>query len=184
MLVRLLSIVLLFTGCWLIGQAPTWAYINGGTFHSTLPVFKEKLKTEGWSASFDGPIPSSSEVAKGVPFDPPDNPEYVHFVNQLVGQAVQHLPEDQSRAISIETKRELARLAREAIRDAASKGSAPTAEGKIGSLQYQLGTFRFSSYWETNYERGRRKIHAARAGVVPFIALKFSSANDRAETAR
>ena len=140
---------------------PAWAYVNGGDYHDTLKTFEKSLKGRGWGVSFGAAIPADRDD-----------------VNQLVGRALQSLPEKDASKISVEAKREVARFTREAIQLAASNNQQTTKEGQIGSLRYQVGVYYFESYWETNYG-GKREIHARRTGRVPFVALKIVDAKDQ-----
>src|SRR5215467_7636351 len=74
------------------------AYINGGDFHTTLRTFEKSLKGNGWGVSFGAEIPANRDD-----------------VNQLVIRALQSLPEMDRGTISVEVKREIARLTGEAI---------------------------------------------------------------------
>jgi hypothetical protein len=141
--------------------APAWAYINGGDFHTTLRTFEKSLKATGWGVSFGTPIPAERDD-----------------VNQLVARALQSLPETDRGTISVEAKREVARLTREAIQHAVKNKQQTIKKGQTGSLQYQVGVYEFESYWETNYG-GKREIHARRTGLVPFVALKVVDRTDR-----
>src|SRR5262245_40117816 len=133
-----------------------WAYVNGGDFHNTLAKYEQQLKGAGWVTSFAPALP-------GVP-DKLD-------VGQLVGKALQALPEKEAARVTPEVKREVARLAREAMDSALSNKKQVIKEGKTGSLRYQVGMYAFERYWETNYG-GKREIHARQTGLAPFVALK------------
>jgi hypothetical protein len=135
--------------------SPAWTYVNGGDYHDTFKDYEKSLKARGWGVSSGAAVPADRDV-----------------VNQLVGRALQALPPKDAGKISIETKREIARLTQEAIRLAASNNLQTTKEGQIGSLRYQVGVYSFESYWETNYG-GKREIHARRTGRIPFVALKM-----------
>jgi len=137
------------------------AYINGGDFHTTLRTFEKSLKGNGWGVNFGAEIPANRDD-----------------VNQLVIRAVQSLPEVDRGTISVEAKREVARLTREAIQHALKNKQQTIKKGQTGTLQYQVGVYEFESYWETNYG-GKREIHARRTGLVPFVALKVVDTKDR-----
>jgi hypothetical protein len=47
--------------------------------------------------------------------------------------------------------------------------------GQTGSLRYQVGTYRFVAWWETD-EDGKRKTYGAPPGLAPFVALKVIDA--------
>jgi hypothetical protein len=153
----------------------TWGYINGGDFHSTLKTFEKNLKAGGWGTHFGATLPEDSDrtgqVTATVKAVPPDNLQYQQWINELVGRAVQSLPEKHRDRIGTETRREVARLAREAIQEGVSGKQHLIKKADTGSVQYQVGVFEFESYWETNYG-GKRKIHAKRTGLVPFVALR------------
>jgi hypothetical protein len=154
-----------FLGVVLVGAlvAPAWGYINGGDFHSTLKTFENSLKDKGWSVSFGAAIPADRDD-----------------VNQLVGRALKALPEKDASKVSVEAKREVARLAREAIQQAASKKEQTIKEGQTGSLRYQVGVYHYESYWETNYG-GKREIHERRSRRAPFVALRIVDAKEPAQ---
>ncbi len=140
---------------------PAWAYINGGDYHDTLKTFEKRLKANGWGVSFSAALSADRDA-----------------VNQLVGRALEALPEKDAGKIPVETKREVARLTREAIQLAASNNQQTTKEGQVGSVRYQVGVYDFESFWETNYG-GKREIHARRSGRVPFVALKIVDAKEQ-----
>jgi hypothetical protein len=54
------------------------------------------------------------------------------------------------------------------------------SEGKIGDLEYRVGTRKFSSYWQTDYAEGGKGKgkgpfkHAVRDGLAKFVALRFA----------
>lgn len=160
---------------------PAWAYINGGTYHSTLKIFEGKLQVDGWGASFAAPLPRdpnrADKVAEGVSISPKDNPEFQRYVNQLVSRAVQSLPNRSADRVSLELKHEIAQLARDAIQTAVASNEQTVKQGLAGSLQYQVGAVAFESYWETNYG-GKREIHAKRSRLAPFVALKIPDTKD------
>ena len=151
------------------------SYINGGDFHSTLRNFEKSLKASGWSTHFGTPFPpdcdQTGQVTASVKVVPPGNPEYHQWVNEQVGRAIQSLPEKHRDRIDIETRREIASLAREAIEQGVAKKQHLIKKALTGPVQYQVGVFEFESYWETNYG-GKRKIHAKRTGLVPIVALR------------
>ena len=152
-----------------------WAYINGGDYHSTLKDWEQSLKAKGFFISVARPLPKDSsttkEVAQDIKVDPADNPAFQTFVNELVGQAVQQLPQPVAEKLSVEDKREISRAAQESIRDAVLKQAVKIQKGELKSVRYQVGAVSFDSYWETNYG-GKREIHAARHGIAPFIAIQ------------
>src|SRR5437868_2918574 len=128
---------------------PAWAYVNyvnGGDYHDTFKDYEKSLKSRGWGVSSGAAITADRDA-----------------VNQMVGRALQALPEKDAGKISVEVKREIARLTREAMQLAASNNQQTTKEGQLGSLRYQVGVYNFESYWETNYG-GKREIHARRTG--------------------
>jgi hypothetical protein len=156
---------------------PAWTYINGGDFHTTHRDGEKKLKSEGWSVG--SAVPEvGTRGPLFVPADGPDGPDYQQWVNQFVGRAVKDLPAKEADAVTAEVKREIARVAREAIGRAVSGKKAVLEKGEAGSLRYQVGAYEYESYWETNYG-GKREIHAKRSGVVPFVAVKVAGAADR-----
>jgi hypothetical protein len=152
-----------------------WGYINGGDFHSTLKDYEKKLKQSGWGVSTGFNLPEdcdrTREVTKGVTVAPLDNAEYQKYVNELIGKAIQSLPEKHGARVGVEDKREVARQARKAIATAVTNKKQELMQGEVGSLRYEVGIFAFESYWETNYNK-KREIHARREGFVPLIALK------------
>src|SRR4051794_31571031 len=100
---------------------PAGAYINGGDYHNTLDGYQKSLKAEGWGVSVGGPM--SGHAPRGVvglAFVPPDSPEHQRYVYQLVGRALRALPRKDASKVSAEAKREVARLTREAILQAAA----------------------------------------------------------------
>jgi hypothetical protein len=136
---------------------PAWAYVNGGDFHTTRKNYETWLRFTGWKVSCADPAPADYDV------------------NQLVGRAVKALPEKEADKVSVEAKREVARVAQAAIRDAVWGRRQVVKEGRTGLLKYRVGAYTFESYWETNYG-GKREIHERRTGVVPFVAVRVVDA--------
>jgi hypothetical protein len=163
------------------GVVPARAYVNGGDFHSAQKTFANRLHSDGWATHFAAALPrdcrDTREAAADVRVVPAENAEFRNYVNQMVGKAIQALP-DQAAGVPLEDKREVARLAREAIRKAVMSGEEVTKEGRVGDLQYQVGVRAFESYWETNYG-GKREIHARTINRVPFVALKLVPAREK-----
>jgi len=137
---------------------PAWAYVNGGDYHNTLRDYEKRLKAGGWGVS-------SAESVWGLP-----------AVNQLVGRALQALPEKDAGRVPVEAKREVARLTEEAIQTARVNKQQVIKEGQAGLLRYRVGAYAFESYWETNYRGEGRRIHDRRTGLAPFVALKVVDA--------
>lgn len=158
----------------LVLTSPAWAYVNGGDFHSNLRDFEKRLKAGGWGWHFTAPLPAGAfvrgEIA-GIKVTPDDNADYQRYVNELVGKALKALPGDKADDVPVGDRREVARLAREAIRSAVTDKKEVIKEGRAGSVRYQVGVLAFESYWETNYG-GKRELHERRSGLVPFVALK------------
>jgi hypothetical protein len=149
-------------GLLLLALVPAaWAYINGGDFHDTRKAFLNNMEASGWAVS-------NGEQAKGE-------------VNLLVGEALRVLPEREAGKISLEVKREIARLARDAIQEAKSWRKETIKTGQIGSVYYRVGAFRYETYWETNYPREGRRTYDRRTGLEPFVALKSSAPEDPKE---
>ena len=140
---------------------PAWAYINGRVRVDTFNTYMDNLQGRGWGVSVGAVISAEREE-----------------VNRLVVRAFQALPAKDASKISIEAKRKVARLTREALQEAASNDQQTTREGQIGSLRYQVGVYQLESYWESN-ERGKREIHDRRTGRVPFVALKIVDAKEQ-----
>ena len=175
----------------------TWAYINGREFHSTLRDFERSLRTKGFALSVyklstgvEGDLPENSgqtkEVAKDVKVDPADNEAFQTFVNQLVGQAVQKLPQPVAENLSIEDKREISRVARESIRDAVLKHQETIQKGELKSVRFQVGAVSYKSYCKETKEGGNRESRDRRivdqhSGIVPFIAIQPITERDPAK---
>lgn len=153
-----------------------WGYINGGDYHNTFANYTRDLKAKGWGVGFGATMSGDRPRGDGgLAFVPPDNPEHQRYINQLVGQALQVLPEKGADRVSAEAKREVARLTREAIQDAVNKKGQAIKTGQTGSLHYTVGAFAYSAYWETNYGK-KRELHEQRSGLIPFVALKLVNA--------
>jgi hypothetical protein len=162
---------------------PAWAYVNGGTYHTTLGRYERRLKAAGWRVSCGVPKPTDGEgpikgVEAGVPGGSTDGPAYDRWVNRLVGRALQALPKKDAAKVPDEAKRRVARLAREAIGEALWKKWDVIKEGRTGPLRYRVGAYAFETYWEAS-ERGRRKLYPGRKGLVPFVAVKLVERRDR-----
>src|SRR5436305_9569166 len=92
--------------------APAWAYVNyvnGGDYHDTFKDYEKSLKSRGWGVSSGAAITADRDA-----------------VNQMVGRALQALPEKDAGKVSVEAKREIARLTREAMQLAASNNQQTT----------------------------------------------------------
>jgi hypothetical protein len=175
-------IVRIIVGLAVVALSPSaWGYINGGDYRNSLDRYEKMLKFEGWGVSFAAPMSGNApRGARGLAFVPPDNPEHQRYINQLVGQALQSLPEKKAATISPEAKREIASLTRETIQQAAANKRQVIKQGQTGSLQYQVGAYAFEAYWETNYG-GTRRIHERKSGLAPFVALKVADTKDQPE---
>jgi hypothetical protein len=151
------------------------AYVNGGVRVDTLGDLKKQLRSRGWGVHHATPIHDDcfarGEIIAGVRVNPPINADYRDHVNELIGKALQGVPAKELEKVTPESKREVARLARLAIRDAVLEKKEVLTTGQTGPLRYHVGVFRFDAYWETNYDR-KREIHARKSGLVPLIALK------------
>jgi hypothetical protein len=152
------------------------AYVNGGDYYDTQRSYEKRLKAKGWAVDFGSALGAdcakSKEVADGVKVTPVNNAKFQKYVNQLIGKALKALPEKDVDKITTETKREVARLARRAIKKAVIKNEQVLSRGQVGSLEYQVGVLHYKKWWETNYPREGRRIHARQEGLVPTVALK------------
>jgi hypothetical protein len=153
------------------------AYVNGGDYYDTQRSYEKRLKAKGWAVHFGTALGAecakSKEVADGVKVTPVNNAKYQKYVNQLIGKALKALPEKEVDKISTETKREVARLARRAIKTGVLKNQQFLKRGQVGSLEYQVGVLHYKKWWETNYPGEGRRIHARQEGLVPTVALKI-----------
>jgi uncharacterized protein (TIGR03000 family) len=136
------------------------AYINGGVHHSTLKIHEKRLRRIGWAVS----------VGEALPLQLTDQSELERSVNQLIGQALLTFGSADMDKVSLETKREIARIAREAIEKGIKDKQTNLETGILGSLRYQVGVVGYSSYWE-NEEFGRTRIRGRSFGYAPVIAL-------------
>src|SRR5262249_37818694 len=131
------------------------AYVNGGDYHDTQRSYEKSLKAKGWAVIFSAPLGAdcakSKEVADGVKVTPVNNAKFEKYVNQLTGKALKALPEKDMDKISTDTKREVARLARRAIKTGVSTNQQVLKRGRVGSLEYQVGVLHYKKWWETNY---------------------------------
>ena len=129
-----------------------WAYINGKCV-STWEPFEKRMQAGGWAM---GAVRWQADCD----------------VNEIIGKALQALPRKANR-VSVEVKREIARLARAAIKTAASTRQEVIKKGQAGAVQYQLGVFKYEMYWETRggHEEDRH------TGLVPFVALKIADSD-------
>ncbi len=179
-----------------------WGYVNGGVHVTTVWKYRQDLWAQNWAVSTGDPLPPDcqetgtvaqehkigparpgepviTQVVKEVKVTPQDNPEYRQYVNHLVGQALQLIPEEDADKISIEDKREIARLTREALTNAVlGKGNA-IRKGRVGPLQYQVGAYSYESHWVTrDGPGGAERIRGRYLGLVPFVALKVAKDSD------
>src|SRR5262245_26625349 len=85
-----------------------WAYINGGDYHTTRWAFEQQLRRDHWAVSSGDPLPRDYEATKRISSkvraDPPDNAELRHHVSQLVGRALQALPQKEADKIPLSVK--------------------------------------------------------------------------------
>lgn len=92
-------------------------------------------------------------------------------VNQTIGEVLKTFSKEDADKVTLETKREVARIAREAM----AKGSIQT--GITGSLRYRVGVIKYTTYygpetgqsWDEWKRRGGERYE--RSGLAPFIAL-------------
>ena len=144
---------------------PAWAYVNGGDHHSTLHDYENKLRDQGWAVYVGEALPAKDSKAMV-------NDDFERLVNRMVGRTLRHLPEDKVDKIPLADKREVARIARETLRDIVQSNGKNTKEGQIGSLKYQVGVYSYETWWETNYG-GKRRTHERRSHQASFVALKI-----------
>src|SRR5207249_2718565 len=120
--------------------------------YDTRKKFRSTLSGVGWAVRFledAAPIPDdcdrTKEVAKGVKVTPADNPEFRKYVQQLVGETIRFLPEKEAAKITVEQKRDIARVTTEVLREGVLEKIDVEKKGRTGSLAYWVGTFRFES---------------------------------------
>jgi hypothetical protein len=155
--------------------APALAYVNGGDYHNTLRDYQSRLKSEGWGVSVwehtwqkvDG-----INISELATTNPPTDPKFEEFVNQLLGRALRELPEKDRASIPLDVKREVARRARDVLHSGISRDAWTIKSGQVGQVRYRIGMYKFEQWWETNYNGEGRRIHAKSTGLAPFIALK------------
>lgn len=142
--------------------SPAWAYVNGGVYHSTLKTHEKRLKHAGWSVRVGYKLPTefSDNSARALQLS----------VKQLIGEAIKTFSKEDADKVSLETKRAVARTARQAI-EKGLKGKQTNVEtGITGSLRYQVGIVSYSSYYETE-ELGQKQIRGRASGFAAVIAL-------------
>jgi hypothetical protein len=142
-----------------------WAYVNGGDHHSTIHDYENKLHEQGWAVYVGEALPAkdSKEMVNG---------DLERRVNRMVGRTLRYLPEDKVDKIPLADKREVARIARETMRDFVQSKGPSKKEGQIGSLKYRVGVYSYETWWETNYG-GKHRIHARQAHTASFVALQI-----------
>ena len=158
-----------FAGLFLALIAPVLAYVNGGDFHHTLHEYRDALRREGWAVCTSQDKADRSDSAEEDP------------ASQLIGRSVQQLPAESRDKVSLEAKRELAKIAAAEFKAGHDKKEQKIVEGRIGNIRYRLGTFAYESYWETNYQGGAekgRRIHELRKGLGAFVALQVVAAEE------
>ncbi|HWG42121.1 MAG TPA: TIGR03000 domain-containing protein [Gemmataceae bacterium] len=141
---------------------PVWAYIEAGTYNSTLNTHRKRLEAAGWAVNY-GQYHLSAAL--------PDRSTSRDSVNWLVANAVHALPKEDAAKVSSETKREIARIARETIERAVTSGQDIVKKGQTGSLRYHVGTLWYKYDWaDGNVRRDVRRLEH-RSARIPFVAL-------------
>jgi hypothetical protein len=159
----------------LAAVGPALGYIHGGDFiGNNSKEYPDKLRSAGWAVGCE---PVAGGGPTGRRSGPPPRrreegaaPTYTEKqANELVVRALQSLSLKDLEKISDEDKRELARIALEAMQ----RGG--VEQGKTGPIKYQVGCYSYENLWETRNgppDRAEKEITKVRAGVVPFVAVK------------
>lgn len=173
-----LCLGLLIGGLGLGGSA--FAYINGGVYHSGLKDYTERQRGSGGSVAVGAPLAAEDwekrQVAPDTLVAADDDARYRQFFNQLVAGAVRDLPPVAGEpTLSAAQQRELATVARAAIRAGVTQRRGHLERGSLGPLDYEVGLFEFQA-WYVSEERGQRRVDGHRTGYVPIIALRRGQA--------
>jgi uncharacterized protein (TIGR03000 family) len=134
---------------------PVWAGI-GIQNNDPLSGEKMRLKVAGWAGTFGPNLPESSL---------PDKTELERAANQLLDASANYLPREIAAKVSMEIKREIARIAGEAFEQAILEEQQTIKIGQTGSLRYKVGALR---YYGDTYRRGTK---VSSGGLAPFVAL-------------
>ena len=146
--------------------SPASAFI--GDFHNTLRHYEAHLTGQGWEVRVV--YPQQTEWSELVPSE--------HSVNQLIGAVLRKFSKADADKVSLETKREISRIAREAIAQGLMEGKTNLKTGTTGSVRYRVGISRYTTYYTGRSASQARdkseRIHVdrnERSGLALLIAL-------------
>jgi hypothetical protein len=152
--------------------APALGYVNGGDdYRLKIKTYEKKLTAAGYRTAWGTYwFTSRDNDAKRLAGTMKDDD-----INQLVGKALKALPKEEAARVPVADKKEVARKLKAALESTKADGKESVKKGKAGSLQFEVGVHTFEYYYETNYKGQGKKKHNHRTGLIPFVALKFSS---------
>lgn len=131
-----------------------------GTYRNTLTTFKGRLASAGWKVG----------VVYDRLADRNNQAPSEHSVNQTIGEVLKKFSNEDADKISLETKREVSRIAREAIAEGFKDKRTNLRTGITGSLRYRVGVFKYTRYYvpgKGEYTGGGDQT----TGLAPIIAL-------------
>ncbi len=133
-----------------------------GTYRNTLTTDKARLASAGWKVGV-----VYDQVAEGNNQVPSQ-----HSVNQTIGEVLKRFSKEDADKVTLETKREVSRIACEAIAKGFKHKRTHLQTGITGSLRYRVGVFEYKRY----YVPGKGEWQGAgandvRFGLAPIIAL-------------
>jgi uncharacterized protein (TIGR03000 family) len=156
--------------------SPAWASI--GIRNDTLRNYQTTLSRRGWKVRSGRALMEWPGCAgSGQPAERINQTTLEHSINQLIDDVVETFSKEDVDKVTPETKREVARIAREAIAKGVRESKTTLQTGIAGSLCYRVGVFRYRTYYgpgtgaQAREEWERRGEKNERSGLAPLIAL-------------
>lgn len=156
--------------------SPAWASI--GILHDTLRNYQATLSTRGWKVRVGRALMEWPDRAgRGQPSERIDQAALERSINQLIDEVLETFAKEDANKVTQETKRDIARIAREAIEKGVKDDKTTLNTGISGLLRYRVGVFRYRTYYgpgtgsrarEEWERRGEKDEHL---GLAPLIAL-------------
>lgn len=143
--------------------SPAWAGI--GTREDTLRNYQATLERQGWM------VRTGREIRI--------NQAALNSVKQLIDEVLEKFSKEDADKVTPETKRDIARIATEAIAKGVKDNKTTLQTGITGSLRYRVGVFRYRIYSRPNPGAGRRERETferwgkkpEQSGLAPLVAL-------------
>lgn len=139
--------------------SPVWA--GKGTYRNTLTPYKSTLASAGWKV--------------GVVYDQlahrNDQAPSEHSVNQSIGKVLKEFSKEDADKVTLEAKREVSRIAREAMAKGFKDKRTTLRTGITGFLRYRVGVFEYKRYYVPGKGEWQGGSSHEQFRLAPIIAL-------------